>query len=304
MGTPEFSVPALCALRDNQHDVVAVVTNPDRPKGRGRRVVASPVKQAARTFGYPLLQPTRATESWFLDKITGLAPDLLIVVAYGQILAKNVLSIPRLGAINIHASLLPKYRGPAPIQWAIMNCEEETGVTTMWLDEGMDTGDVLLAARVSIGTEETAQTLHDRLAKEGANLLIDTLEQLASGDLVATPQNHLEASYAPLLKKEDGRIDWTKDARTLDAFVRGMNPWPGALTYLEGKRFRIFRARAVRKETDVSPGTVLDSFPGDFHVATGQEVLSLLQVQFESGKRLAVADFLRGVSVSPGTVLG
>jgi methionyl-tRNA formyltransferase len=304
IGTPEFSVPALTALHDNRNDVVAVVTNPDRPKGRGRRVVASPVKKAAGAFDYPVLQPASVKAPGFVDRLKAFVPDLLIVVAYGQILTKAMLSIPRLGAINIHASLLPKYRGPAPIQWAIVNCEKETGVTTMWMDEGMDTGDMLLMAKVSIGPEETAKTLHDRLAKEGAGLLIHTLEQLASGKLVATPQNHSVATYAPLLKKEDGRIDWTMDASSLDAFVRGMNPWPGAFTFFAGKRLRIFRAGILRRKTSQSPGTVLEGFPGDLDVATGREVLTLREVQLESGKRLAVADFLRGCPVPSGAVLG
>jgi len=304
MGTPEFAVPTLDTLHENGYEVVAVVTNPDRPKGRGRQVVASPVKTAAIAFGYPVLQPARVKESWFVEKLKGLAPDWLIVVAYGQILTGAILAIPRLGSINIHASLLPKYRGPAPIQWTIINGDDQTGVTTMWMDEGMDTGDLLLSARVLIGPEETAQTLHDRLAKEGARLLCDTLEQLVSGRLLSTPQDHSEATYAPLLKKEDGRIDWTKGASALDAFVRGMTPWPGAFTFLAGKRLRIFRARVVERETSQEPGTVLEGFPGDLEVATGREVLSLLEVQLESGKRLAVADFMRGCPVPAGTALG
>jgi methionyl-tRNA formyltransferase len=304
MGTPGFSVPALNALGESGHEVVAVVTNPDRPKGRGRRVVASPVKRAASDCGYPVFQPVRANASAFVDKLKGLEPDLFVVVAFGQILTGAMLAVPRLGAINIHASLLPKYRGPAPIQWAIVNGDRETGVTTMWMDEGMDTGDMLLSARVSIGPEETAQTLHDRLAKEGARLLIDTLEQLASGELVGTPQDHSEATHAPLLKKEDGCVDWSKDASALDAFVRGMNPWPGAYTFLAGKRLSIFQAKVVQRKIFQRPGTVLDSFPGDLDVATGRDVLALKEVQLESGKRLAVADFLRGCPVPPGTVLG
>jgi len=266
--------------------------------------MASPVKRAATTFGYPIVQPTSVKEPWFIEKLENLAPDLLIVVAYGQILKGAVLSIPRLGAINLHASLLPKYRGPAPIQWAIINGDRQTGVTTMWMDEGMDTGDILLSARVLIGPEETGQTLHDRLAKDGARLLNDTLVQLASGRLTGTPQDNSEATYAPLLRKEDGRIDWAKDASALDAFVRGMNPWPGAFTFLADKRLRILRARAVQRKTSQEPGVVLDGFPGDLDVATGRGVLTLLQVQLESGKRLAVADFLRGCAVPAGTVLG
>ena len=304
LGTPEFAVPTLKALYHNNYDVLAAVTKPDRPKGRGRRIVASPVKQAAVAVGCPVLQPPRVKEPWFLEEITALDPDLFVVVAYGHILPGSVLAIPRLGAINIHASLLPKYRGPAPIQWAIINAEKETGVTTMWMDDGMDTGDILLAAKVSIGPEETAQSLSNRLAELGAKLLVDTLKQLELGRLIGTPQDSSQASYAPLLKKEDGRIKWTEDARYLDAFIRGMNPSPGAFTSLFSKRLKVFKGKCVQKETHEAPGTVLEGFPGDLNVATGRGILTLEEVQLESGKRLAVEDFLRGCRVPSGTILG
>jgi methionyl-tRNA formyltransferase len=304
MGTPEFAVPTLEALNRNHYDVVAVVTQPDRPKGRGRPMKASPVKQAADAMGYPVLQPFRAKEPWFSEKIIALDPDLFVVVAYGHILPGSVLAIPRLGAVNIHASLLPKYRGPAPIQWAIISGEEETGVTTMWMDEGMDTGDLLMSAEVSIGPEETAASLSGRLAKAGAQLLVETLEQLKSGALLGSPQNKSEATYAPFLKKDHGRIDWSKNARSLDAFIRGMNPWPGAFTFLSGKRLKVFRGKMVQKGTHEKPGTVLDGFPGELDVATGRGILALTEVQLESGKRLAIETFLRGCPVPPGTILG
>jgi len=304
MGTPEFAVPTLEVLHDSRHHVLAVVTQPDRPKGRGRRMVASPVKEAAAACGYPVLQPARVRETRFLEKIIALNPDVFVVVAYGQILPASVLAIPRLGAINIHASLLPAYRGPAPIQWAIINGDQETGVTTMWMDEGMDTGDILLAAKVPIGPGDTAQTLHDRLAQAGVELLIDTLDHLASGLVAGTPQDPSEATYAPLLKKEDGRVDWSKEAKSLDAFVRGMNPWPGAFTFLLGKRLKIFKANYVQKGARGKPGTALPGFPGDLNVATGRGILSLKEVQLESGKRLGIEEFLRGCAVPPGTILG
>jgi len=304
MGTPDFAVPTLKGLHDSHDDVLAVVTKPDRPKGRGRRMKASAVKQAANGLGYPVLQPARIKERQFLENIIALDPDLFVVVAYGHILPGSVLAIPRLGAINIHASLLPKYRGPAPIQWAIINGEQETGVTTMWMDEGMDTGDILMTGKVSIGPEETAESLHGRLAEVGAKLLVETLAQLASGALLGTPQEESEATYAPFLKKEDGRMDWSKDATSLDAFIRGVNPWPGALTSLFGKRLKVFRCKIARKETRERPGTVLEGFPGDLDVATGRGVLSLTEVQLESGKRLPIEMFLRGCPVPPGTLLG
>jgi methionyl-tRNA formyltransferase len=250
------------------------------------------------------LQPASVKDASFVDKLAGLNPDLFVVVAFGHILTRAVLAIPRLGVINIHASLLPKYRGPAPIQWSIINSDKETGVTTMWMDEGVDTGDILLKSKVLIEQEETSATLHQRLAQAGAELLIETLEQLKLGQLVGTPQDDSKATHAPLLKKQDGWIDWAKDAEALDAFVRGINPWPGAFTFFAGKRLKVFRAKQIQKEVSEEPGTVLEGFPGDLDVATGQGVLTLLEVQLESGKRLEVEEFLRGYAVQPGTILG
>jgi methionyl-tRNA formyltransferase len=304
MGTPDFSVPTLKALHESQHKVLAVVTQPDRPKGRGRGLVPSPVKEVAGTFGYPVLQPHKIKEPWFVEEIIAMDPDLFVVVAYGRILPGSLLSIPRLGAINIHASLLPKYRGPAPIQWAMINGEQETGVTTMSMDEGMDTGDILLSAKVSIMPDDTAGSLHGRLAEVGAQLLIETLERLKKESLLGTPQDKSVATYAPLLKKKDGSIDWTKDAISLDAFIRGMNPWPGAFTLLSGKRLRVLQAKNLQGVAKEQPGTVLEGFPGDFNVATGRGILGLKEVQLESAKRLPAKEFLRGCPVPPGTRLG
>ncbi|MCK4390912.1 MAG: methionyl-tRNA formyltransferase [Desulfobacterales bacterium] len=304
MGTPEFSVPALKALHENQYDILTAVTQPDRPKGRGRRLVPPPVKEVATTLGCPVLQPLRIKEPWFIEKIIALDPDLFVVVAYGRILPGAFLSIPRLGAINIHPSLLPKYRGPAPVQWSIINGEQETGVTTMWMDEGMDTGNILLSSRVPIRPDDTSGSLHRRLADVGAQLLIETLTRLKSGDLVGKPQDKSGATYAPLLKKEGGRIDWTKDAKSVDAFIRGMTPWPGAFTFIFGKRLKILKAEDLRKSTRKKPGSVLEGFPGDFNVATGRGTLALKEVQLESAKRLRIEDFLRGCPVPPGTLLG
>jgi methionyl-tRNA formyltransferase len=267
-------------------------------------MVAPPIKEVAMGYGYPVLQPAKVKEAWFLDKIRALNPDLFVVIAYGHILPGLVLAIPRLGAINIHASLLPAYRGAAPIQWAIINGDQETGVTTMWMDEGMDTGDTLLTAKVPIGPEDTAQTLHKRLARVGAQRLIDTLNKLASGNLVATPQDQSKATYAPFLKKQDGRIDWNKEAKSLDAFIRGMNPWPAAFTSLSGKRLKIYKAKSLQQRAGEKPGTVLPGFAGDLNVATGRGLLALKEVQLESGKRLVIEAFLRGCPVPPGTILG
>lgn len=304
LGTPEFSVPALQALYENQYDVVAVVTQPDRPKGRGRRLIPPPVKKSALALGYPVLQPPAIKETPFIETIISLDPDLFVVVAYGRILPGSFLSIPRLGAINIHPSLLPRYRGPAPVQWAIINGEKETGVTTIWMDEGMDTGDILLRKRVAIEHDETSGSLHDRLAQVGAGLLIETLDRLRSGDLAGVAQDRSEATYAPLLRKEDGRIDWSRDAKSLEALIRGLNPWPGAFTFLSGKRLKVIKAKHLETRKKESPGTVLEGFPGEFLVATGSGTLALTEVHLESGRCLSAEAFLRGCSVPPGTVLG
>ncbi len=304
MGTPEFSVPTLRSLHESDHELLAVVTNPDRPKGRGRVLTASPVKEAAIALGYPVLQPVSVKEASFVEALDAYAPDVLVVIAYGRILPAPVLAVPRLGPINIHASLLPRYRGPAPIQWAIINGDKETGVTTMRMDQGMDTGDILLAARVPIGQEETSETLHHRLASEGARLLLETLDSLAAGTLVPVPQNHSQATYAPFLKKEDGLMDWRKDANALDCFVRGMSPWPGAYTLVGDKRLKVFKAQAVAKKIRERPGTVLEGFPGDLDVAAGGGILRLLEVQLESGRRLPARDFLMGFPVKSGSTLG
>jgi methionyl-tRNA formyltransferase len=284
--------------------LLAVVTNPDRPKGRRRRLGASPVKEKALAAGLLVLQPASVKESSFLERLTSLEPDLFVVVAYGKILSPDVLAIPRLGSMNVHASLLPKYRGAAPIQWAVINGEKTTGVTTMWMDEGMDTGDMLQKVVVPIAPDDTALTLHDILAKAGANLLMATLTALSSGSLSRTPQDHSKATLAPPLKKKDGLIEWSKDAQSLDCFVRGMYPWPGAFTILKGKRLKVLKVEALEKTTQAEPGTVLDGFPGDLDVATGSGILRLREVHLESGKRLPIREFLLGYPVSPGTRLG
>jgi methionyl-tRNA formyltransferase len=304
MGTPEFSVPALRALLAEREKVVAVVTQPDKPRGRGRRVVAPPVKREAERHGCLIVQPSKANDEAFIQQLKELSPDLFVVVAYGHILSETILSIPRIGAINIHASLLPKYRGAAPIQWAIINGEKETGVTTMWMDTGMDTGDILLSSKVAIEPDDTAAVLHDRLAITGAQLLIKTIRRVKDGTLTSIPQDSDQATYAPLLKKEDGRIDWTKPASELDCFVRGMSPWPGAFTTLAGKMLKIYQVKVISGHTEAPPGSTIPSFPGELYVATGKGILALIEVQKASGKRLNMQDFLRGHPIPPGIMMG
>lgn len=304
MGTPDFAVPPLQALHDSGHEVLAVVTQPDRPKGRGRKLTGPPVKKKAMACGYPVFQPETVRTDEFHRQMADLAPDLYVVVAFGQILPQSLLEIPARGAINVHASLLPRYRGAAPIQWAIINGDRETGVTTMMMDKGMDTGDMLLVKKTAIGPGETASDLHDRLSEMGARALIRTLEQLVHGTLSRTPQDHKKATHAPMLKKKDGEIDWSMPAERIQCLIRGMTPWPGAYTFSEGMRLKIFKASVLEREISVQPGTIIECFPGELRVATGKWALAIQEIQGQSGKRLPIDDFLCGCRLPDGTCLG
>lgn len=299
-GTPEFALPALEALHNSRHRISLVVTQPDRPKGRGRKKTSPPVKIAAEEMGYPILQPDTIKTDDFLDKIQSTAPDFLIVVAFGQLLAKKLLRIPRIDTLNIHPSLLPAYRGPAPIQWAIINGETETGVTIMSLDTGMDTGDILVAEKAPIKSDDTAATLHDRLAQAGAVLLRNALEKFSDNTIRRIPQDHARASSAPLLTKNDGRIDWQQTTAQIDARIRGVTPWPGAFTLFQGSRLKIFKVKPAQTQSAAIPGTVISGFSDELRVATGDGALSILEIQGASGKRMPIQDFLRGARISPG----
>jgi len=304
MGTPQFSVPGLQALHQNGYEIALVVTQPDRPRGRGRRITPSPVKQTAQDLRYPVIQPTSIKTPEFADQIKSLEPDFQVVIAYGKILPENVLALPRLGTINIHASLLPKLRGAAPIQWAVINGEIETGVCSMRMDKGMDTGDILLTARQPVIPDDTAGTLHDRLAVKGATVLIDTLKAYADNTIQPVRQDHNLATYAPMLTKDDGLINWNKSAKSLESFIRGVTPWPGAYTFWGDKRLKIFKSTPITAEISEPPGTVVIGFPDELRVATGEGVLSVQEIQGASGKRLTVKDFLRGHPIKPGTIFG
>jgi methionyl-tRNA formyltransferase len=303
MGTPEFAVPPLKAIHNTRKNLALVVTRPDRPKGRGRNVIPPPVKEVAINLGYEVDQPKSVGTAEFENRIAKYKPDIIVVVAFGHIIPKNILEIPKIATINIHASILPKYRGPAPIQWAIINGELETGVTTMLIDEGLDTGDILLSKKIKIYPHDTSATLHDRLADLSADLLIQTIESFETGDIIPMPQDHTRATYAPLLKKNDGHINWEMPAQNIEAFIRGMTPWPGAFTFHGNKRLKIFKAMPMIIDTVETPGTVIKRFPGELCVATGKGVLSVIVIQGESGKRLLVEDFLRGYKIPPGTIL-
>jgi len=303
MGTPEFAAPALKALYKSNQNVALVVTQPDRPKGRGRKVIPPPVKEVAINLRYEVDQPASIRTAEFANRIANHKPDIIVVVAFGHIIPKNILAIPKIATINIHASLLPKYRGPAPIQWAIINGEIETGVTTMLMDEGLDTGDILLSSKIKIFSDDTSSTLHDRLANLSADVLIRTIERIETGDITPISQDHTQATYAPLLKKNDGRMNWEMSAQTLEAFVRGMTPWPGAFTFHGKKRLKIFKAMPIIIDTVEPPGTVIKRFPDELYVATGKGALSVIEIQGESGKRLLIKEFLQGYKIPPGTIL-
>ncbi len=304
MGTPDFAVPPLNVLNGSEHDIVAVVTQPDRRKGRGRKLAPPPVKEAALAHGYPVFQPERVRTDEFHAQMAEFKPDLFVVVAFGQLLSQSLLDIPTLGAINVHASLLPRYRGAAPIQWAIINGDEETGVTTMMMDKGMDTGDMLLTSKTAITPDDTAATLHDRLSEMGARLLMDTLGRMQENTLTRTSQDPSLATHAPMLKKSDGQIQWSRPAQEIECLIRGVTPWPGAFTFSDGMRLKIFKAKALERDTDAEPGTIIECCSGELRVATGKGALAIQEIQGASGKRLPIDDFLCGCRLPDGTCLG
>jgi len=302
MGTPEFAVPSLNALHENEFQVSCVITQPDRPKGRGRKLALSPVKKTALSLGHPVIQPESMHDDDFLNTLSSYSLDLLIVIAYGHILPEKILKIPKMGAINIHASLLPRYRGPAPIHWAIINREKQTGVTSMFMDKGMDTGDILLTSKTNILPDDTSESLHDRLADLGAELLINTITGIVDNTITPVSQNHEHATYAPLLKKSDGRIDWTNSAEEIEAFIRGMSPWPGAFTFYKKNRIKIFKVHVLSADCDETAGTIVKGFQNEIRVATGKGTLSVLELQGASGKRLNIDEYLKGHSIPQGNV--
>lgn len=301
MGTPDFAVPTLNALHESSFNLTGVITQPDRPKGRGRKLSPSPVKTAALELGYAVAQPEDIRHQGFQRQLVESAPDFLVVVAYGQILPQSILNIPRRGAVNVHASLLPRYRGPAPIQWALMRGEAKTGITTMLMDTGVDTGDILLVTETPITNNDTAATLHDRLARMGAKLLVQSIEGLWKGDIFPRAQKHDKATYAPMLSKENGRIRWDQSSKSIDAQIRAVTPWPGAWCMLENKRIKIHRAVVVEDmPATASPGSVVPGFPDELRIATGDGVISILEIQGASGKRLPIAKFLLGHPIETG----
>ena len=301
MGTPEFAVPSLTALCDAGYEVVGVFTQPDRPKGRGNKVIASPIKQLAVEKGIPVFQPLRIRRDGVED-LRALAPDLCVTAAFGQILSQEILDIPRLGTINVHASILPRHRGSAPINWAILQGDATVGVTTMMTDKGIDTGDMLLTAETPYIKGKTAGELTERMAKLGAELLIDTLKQLEAGTLQRIPQDHDRMTYDPMLTKEMGVIDWTHRAEDIVNRIHGLNPWPGCSTAIEGGRLKLLRAEAVSGVGQ--PGEILTADPKQgLVIAAGEGAVSVIQLQAPGGKPMNSKDYLRGHPMPVGAVL-
>ena len=304
MGTSPFAVPSLKILLKTGKNIVGVFTQPDRPQGRGLKIRISLIKELALEKRLSLFQPEKINRDESVEIIRSLSPDLIVVVAFGQIISQRILDIPRFSSINVHASLLPKYRGAAPINRAIIQGEKETGITTMIMDKGLDTGNILLQRKVVIFPEENAGELHDRLAFLGAEVLKETLEKLVQGGLTSYKQEESEASYAPPLKKEEGLIDWKKPAETIYNHIRGMNPWPGAFTYLEGKILKVFHAKHVISETLCEPGKVVKTSDEGIVVSTVEGHVLLTEIQLENHRRMSAALFLRGHPLPLDTRLG
>lgn len=297
MGTPDFALHTLQGLIDAGCNMVGVFTQPDRPKGRGKQLAAPPVKELAQKYGIPVFQPTKLRNPEAVAELETLKPDLIVVVAYGQILPKSVLDIPGHGCINVHASLLPKYRGAAPINKAIVDGETETGITTMYMDVGLDTGDMLVKNALPIGADETAGELHDRLALLGRQAMEETLARLCAGTLRREIQDDNQSTYAPMMKKEDGRIDWSRSAQEIHNQVRGLDPWPGAYTTFNGELLKLAGTRPL-KATSGQPGTVIDAGKNGVCIACGSGSLLIHELQLAGRKRLKAEDFLRGCSLT------
>lgn len=305
MGTPDFAVPPLCAMKKEGYDVCAVLTQPDKPKGRGKAVQFPPVKECALEYGIPVYQPQKVNTPECISFLKEMQPDVIVVAAFGQILPQEVLDMPPYGCVNIHASLLPRWRGAAPIQWAIIQGDKQSGVTTMQMDAGIDTGDMLLSETVAIEPDETGGSLHDKLASLGAGLLLKTLKGLEEHTITPIPQSSSESCYAKMLHKQMGEIDFGRPADEMERLIRGLNPWPSAFTYFQGKTLKIWRADVQPDNgNDVSLGTVVKVDKDCFYIKTGKDLLAVREVQLEGKKRMGVDAFLRGYHLESGMILG
>jgi len=303
MGTPDLAAEVLSKLLESENQILAVVTQPDKPKGRGKQVQYSPVKELAMKHNIQVFQPNKAKEEGFLDSLVNLKPDVIVVAAFGQILPKAILEFPKYGCINVHASLLPKYRGSAPIQWSIIDGEEKTGITIMHMDVGIDTGDMIMKAEVPIDTKETGGSLQEKLALCGGGLLLKALEAIENGTATREKQKDADSSYVKILNKAQGHIDFNQSAVRIERLIRGFNPWPSAYTLLDGKTLKVWNADVIADESDGKPGEIISITKDAIIVKTGDGNLAIKELQLEGKKRMTVNAFLRGYSVVPGTIL-
>ncbi|MGL5753198.1 MAG: methionyl-tRNA formyltransferase [Paraclostridium sp.] len=304
MGTPEIAVPCLQKIIDEGHEVLGVVTQPDKPKGRGKKLAMPPVKELAVKYDIPVYQPVKAREESFVKILEEINPELIVVVAFGQILPQAILNIPKYGCVNVHVSLLPKYRGAAPINWVIINGEEKTGVTTMYMDAGLDTGDMILKREVPLTDEITAGELHDKMMFIGADVLKETIELIAKGEAPREKQNNDETCYAPMMDKALGNIDWSKPAKDIHNLIRGINPWPSAYTTYEGQTMKVWKTIVLDRTSTETPGTILSVSKEGIEVSTKDNVLLVKEIQMSGKKRMIVSEYIKGNSINTKTVLG
>ncbi len=304
MGTPDFAVGTLEEIVKNGHDVVLAVTQPDKPKGRGKEMQFPPVKECALSHGIEVYQPKRIKEQECIDYLASFQPDIIIVAAFGQILPKAILDMPPYGCVNVHASLLPKYRGAAPIQWAVINGDEITGVTTMRMDIGLDTGDMIAKREIRLADDETGGSLFDKLSEVGAKLCVETMDMIEQGNAEYTPQDNLLATHTSMISKELGNINWEQSAVDIERLIRGLNPWPSAYTYLEdGKLLKVWSAHVVSDSADYEPGCIIKVTKDAMEVQAKDGVLSLKEVQLQGKKRMEIDAFLRGYQIKEGSFL-
>lgn len=304
MGTPEFAVPCLQKIIDEGHEVVAVVTQPDKPKGRGKKLAMPPVKELALKYDIPVYQPLKAREESFVDTLKEMNPELIVVVAFGQILPKSILDIPKYGCVNVHASLLPRYRGAAPLNWVIINGEEKTGVTTMYMDEGLDTGDMILKSEIPLDDEITAGELHDKMMIDGAKVLKETIDLIEKGEAPREKQSNEDTCYSPIMNKSLGNIDWKESAIDIHNLVRGINPWPSAYTTYEGQTMKIWKTKVIDKNSDKDPGTIISVDKEGINVSTSEGILQIKEIQMAGKKRMEVPEYIKGNNINTDIILG
>ena len=304
MGTPDIAVGCLQTIIDEKYEILGVVTQPDKPVGRGKKLGMPPVKELALKYNLKVYQPVKARDEEFVTLLKELNPDLIVVVAFGQILPKSILDIPKLGCINVHVSLLPKYRGAAPINWVIINGEKKTGVTTMYMDEGLDTGDMILTSEFDLDNEITAGQLHDKMAILGAKTLKETIELIEKGIAPRTPQNHDEFTYAPIMNKSLGNINWNNSACDIHNLVRGVNPWPSAYTTYNGITMKIWKTEVLNEVSEKTPGTILNVDKDGIKISTKDNTILVKEIQMPGKKRVEVSEYIKGNSIDTNVLLG